>query len=208
MPGRDEWLTIAASADEADLRERILTGFKGGKPFSPYVPTIAMPRPLDGVLDFGCGVGRNFPYLKSIAARVTGFDLPPMIARCRELSPVPVDELADDWDDLKDRRVSLIFVSLVLQHLETETCRERLADFARMAPVTYLITRREGDFGADMLQLVAESGIFTCGEYVEVDHDPSTHQLRVLGRGPFEDAVSSAQSGHFETLLRSRVFHP
>ena len=41
MAGRDYWLSIAQSPDPDDLREHILTGFKNGKPFTPYVPTIA-----------------------------------------------------------------------------------------------------------------------------------------------------------------------
>src|SRR5918992_1801280 len=103
MAGRDEWLEVAASDDD-ELKERILTGFKTGKPFTPYVPTIALPTGLQSVLDFGCGVGRNFPYLKTIAQRVEGFDLPPMVERCRALATERVDRLASDWTDVRMRR--------------------------------------------------------------------------------------------------------
>ena len=60
MPGRDEWSDIAVG-DADELRERILTGYKSGKPFTPYVPTIPLPATIESVLDFGCGLGRNFP---------------------------------------------------------------------------------------------------------------------------------------------------
>jgi hypothetical protein len=99
----DEWTRLAESASDDDLREKILTGFKDGKPFSPYVPTLTLPSPLARLLDFGCGLGRNVPYLKTIASHVTGFDLPAMIpsrssttsgptscassARCRSTPP-------------------------------------------------------------------------------------------------------------------------
>lgn len=205
MPGREEWLSIAESADDADLRERILTGFKDGKPFTPYVPTIRLPQPIGRVLDFGCGAGRNFSYLKTIAAHVTGFDLPPMIERCRTLSPVGVDVLSADWDAMRGQRFDLVFASLVLQHLETEAAQERLADFARMAPASYVITRRDGDFGADMLRLIAASGLVVEGDCVEVDHDPVTHQLRALGRGPLDETIASGRAGHFEMLLQAGV---
>lgn len=79
---------------------------------------MALPSRLDHVLDFGCGVGRNFPYLKSVARHVTGYDLPPMIARCRELAPVPADALSDDWPSLCEQRFDLVFASLVVQHIE------------------------------------------------------------------------------------------
>jgi len=42
VPGLDDWLNAARSADPDDLREQILTGFRAGKPFTPYVPTLAM----------------------------------------------------------------------------------------------------------------------------------------------------------------------
>lgn len=204
MPGRDDWLSVAQSADADDLKERILTGFKDGKPFTPYVPTIALPPGLDWVLDFGCGVGRNFPYVRTIARHVAGFDLPPMIARCRELAD-PVDLLSDDWADVARRRFDLVFASLVIQHIEVDAVRRYLADFARMAPAVYLLTRNTSDFDANVLDLVAESGLFELDDCTEVDHDPVTHQLRVLGRSSFDAARRSPRPAHYEMLLTARA---
>jgi SAM-dependent methyltransferase len=204
MPGRDEWLDVARSATTEDLRELILTGFKDGKPFTPYQPTIPLPQPLDWVLDFGCGLGRNFPYVRTLGRHLAGFDLPPMIARCRELAE-PVDLLSDDWNALKVRRFDLIFSSLVLQHIETEAVRAYLSDFARMAPHTYLLTRNDSDFHANVLDLVAQSEVFDAGECTVVDHDPETHQLRALGRMTFDAARRSSDAAHYELLLTSRV---
>lgn len=195
---------MAQSANADDLKEHILTGFKTGKPFTPYVPTIEMPAPLGWVLDFGCGVGRNFPYVRTIARHAAGFDLPPMIARCRELA-VPVELLSDDWDDLKRRRFDLIFSSLVLQHIEVDAVRQYLADFAQMTPWVYLLTRSTSDFEVNVLDLVTDSGLFDAGTCSEVEHDPVTHQLRVLGRPSFEDARRSTQPSHYELLLRTRT---
>jgi SAM-dependent methyltransferase len=203
--GREHWTTLAETADPDDLREQILTGFKTGKPFTPYVPTIALPRPIGRVLDFGCGLGRSFPYLKGIAGHVTGFDLPPMIERCWTLAPVRADVLIDRWEDVRSLTFDLIFAALVLQHLEPPLCRAHLADFARMSPAVYLLTRAGSDFGGNVLDLVGETNLFDESDCVEVDHDPSTHQLRVLGRRTFDEA-RRATDGHFEILLRSRPF--
>jgi SAM-dependent methyltransferase len=204
MRGRDHWMSIAASSETEELKEHILTGSRSGKPFAPYVPTIALPSPVDRVLDFGCGVGRNFPYLKQIARQVTGFDLPPMIERCRALAAVPAERLADDWDALRSERFDLVFCALVLQHIEPAACRAFLADFARMSPHIYLLSRATSDFPANVFDLVADTARYDAPEVIEVDHDPGTHQLRVLGRHPFDAARRTTEGRHFEVLLRTR----
>ncbi len=204
MPGRDEWSDIAAG-DADELRERILTGYKSGKPFTPYVPTIPLPAPMESVLDFGCGLGRNFPYLKTIATHAEGFDLPPMIERCRALGPEQVSRLSSDWADVRTRRYDLVFASLVLQHIETDECRRYLADFAGMAPCVYLLTRTRTDFNAVMLNLVAESRLYDGSTCRVVDHDPATHQLRIIGDRTFDEARQSPDDVHYEVLLRSRI---
>ncbi|HEX2271416.1 MAG TPA: class I SAM-dependent methyltransferase [Pyrinomonadaceae bacterium] len=201
MPGSTEWESIAREADPDELRERIFTGYKQGKPFTPYVPTIALPGSINWVLDFGCGVGRNFPYLKSIATRVAGFDLDPMILRCRSLAAKSVDLLSSDWEDVSGRRFDLVFASLVLQHIETDACRAYLADFARMSPGTYVLTRLQNDFGANVLGLVAESGLFEIGECVEVEHDPVNHRLRQVAKCSFAAVSRSDNNLHYEVLL-------
>ena len=75
-----------------------------------------------------------------------------------------------------------------------------------MAPVTYLLTRDTSDFdNVKVLDLVAESGVFDAGECTVVDHDPDTHQLRVLGRMPFDEARRASEPAHYEVLLTSRL---
>lgn len=206
MTDDNEWAAAASRETDDELRERILTGYRDGKPFTPYVPTIALPGPIDTVLDFGCGLGRNFPYLRTIARHVVGFDLPPMIARCRSLAPVPADTLVDDWNTLRTTRVDLVFASLVIQHIETSQAARYLADFARMAPVVYLLTRTDTDFGARVLDLVTDTGTFEADACVEVEHDPATRQLRAVAAQSFANARTAAPGLHFEVMLRSRLY--
>jgi SAM-dependent methyltransferase len=206
MAGIDDWLSVARADDPDDVRERILTGYRDGKPFTAYVPTLAMPASVTTVLDFGCGLGRNFPYLTSIAREVVGFDLPPMIERCRTLATRPVACLTSDWPTVLTRRFDLIVATLVLQHVETAACRAYLEDFARLAPVSYVLTRVRSDFGVNVLQLVADTGLFDAGDCVEVEHDPVTNQLRVLGREAFDTLRTAEEGGHYEVPLRSRVW--
>jgi len=201
VPGREDWWNAAATESDDDLRERILTGFKSGKPFTPYAPTIGWP-PVESVLDFGCGVGRSFPYLRSVARRISGFDLPPMIARCRTLAADDV-ALRDDWPALRRERFDLVHASLVLQHLETDAIRAFLSHFAGMAPAIYLLTRIDSDFGANLFELLADEPRLRPGPCHEVTHDYDTHQLRVLGRPPFDEARTAGPGRHFEMLLTS-----
>jgi SAM-dependent methyltransferase len=204
---RSEWAELAATATDEDLRERILTGFKTGKPFTPYAATLPLPAGIASVLDFGCGLGRNFPYLATIATHVVGFDLPEMIARARAVViGRPGLTLSSDWDAVRAMPFDLIFASLVLQHVPGDRCRDALADFARMAPVMYLLARGQGDFGVSALDLAARSGDFEPGECRVVDHDPATHQLSVIGAVPFETALAADDPRHFEVLLHSRVY--
>jgi 2-polyprenyl-3-methyl-5-hydroxy-6-metoxy-1,4-benzoquinol methylase len=197
-------MAVADTADSEEIRERILTGYKDGKPFTPYVPTVPLPLDIGSVLDFGCGLGRNFSYLKRTARSVAGFDLPPMIEQCRRHASEEVDFLSSDWEDVRSRPFDLIFASLVLQHVEPDPLRTFLADFSRMAPVVYLLTRTRTDFDENLLDLIAAAGRFEVGECVDVDHDPVTHQLRVLGRTSFEAARRAGDERHFEMLLRSK----
>jgi SAM-dependent methyltransferase len=208
MAGRDHWLSIARSTDPDDIREHILTGFKSGKPFTPYIPTIPLPPHPERVLDFGCGVGRTFPFLRTIARHVSGFDLPPMIEQCRALAAVPPDALEDDWETVRKSRFDLIVAVLVLQHIEPVACRAYLGDFARMAPAVYILSRADSDFDTNVFAEVAATGAYESGECVEVDHDPETHQLRVLGRHSMETICAPGTRGHYEMLLRSDAYNP
>ena len=198
----EDWLRVAENGSDDDVREWILTGTTSGKPFTPYVPTLELPSGLASALDFGCGLGRNFPYLIGLADRVTGFDLPPMIARCRGVPAVPRVTLTDDWDAVSRQRFDVIFASLVLQHLATPSMQERLTDFARLSPLTYVITRAESDTGDRVLDVVARCGRFEPGDCAEVEHDDGSHQLRVVRRLSFDEARRQA-AGHYELLLHS-----
>jgi len=198
----EDWLRIAENGSDEDVREWILTGVKDGKPFTPYVPTIALRR-VGTVLDFGCGLGRNFPFLQQLATHVVGFDLPPMIARCRDAPGVAGPELSDDWTEVSSRRFDLLFVSLVLQHIDTASIERYLADFARMAPVTYLLSRAGTDSGDNVFAILRRLGLFTAGECVEVQHDPGTHRLRAVGAADLDVASQPGNMAHYELLLRA-----
>ena len=206
MIGTKHW---ARTADEPldEIREAILTGYSEGKPFSAYPPLLALPR-VGRVLDFGCGLGRNFPYLRRIASEVAGFDLPEMIARCRTLDAAENVELASDWEALRQRRFDAIFVSLVLQHLEPDECRRRLREFAAMAPWTYVLSRGGSDFGVTVFSLIAGIPAFSVVEANIVDLVPSNGGLKLLRACSPAGLDLPAGEGHYEMLLSSSECRP
>lgn len=200
---RTEWAELAATASDTELKDRILTGFKDGKPFTPYVPTLALP-PVRSVLDFGCGLGRNLPYLTTIANEVVGYDLPEMIERCRLASPVPVRLLTGDWTAVRGMRVDLVFASLVLQHIPTPQIERYAADIARLAPLTYLLSRGTTDSGDNVFDILVRANLFEMSDCTEVEHDPVSHGLKALGPASVEQARRPGNSAHYEVLMRPR----
>ncbi len=204
MAGLDDWLNVARAERLDDVRERILTGYLAGKPFTPYVPTLDLPRPLDRVLDFGCGLGRNFPYLQTIAREIVGFDLPPMIERYRDANANATITLISDWSEVIARPCDLVFATLVLQHVEPAACRSYLRDFARLAPATYLLTRLRSDFDENLFDVITQTQLFDAGPCVHVEHDAVTNQLRTLGTTTAEVLRDSRDDGHYEVILTRR----
>ena len=66
-------------------------------------------------------------------------------------------------------------------------------------------TRADSDFGTNVLEEVSATGLYDVNDCVEVEHDSETHQLRALGRVPFDTARAADARGHYETLIRARI---
>ena len=203
MVGNDHWRQIAATARPDDVREAILSGYRDGKLFVPYVPLLKMP-PVDCVLDFGCGLGRNLQYLRSIAGQVLGYDLAEMVERCRREVALPLGvELTSDWHSVRGQRFDCVFACLVFQHIDPDELRTILLDCATIAPWTYVLSRGRNDFGGGVFDVITSTGAFHQPEYLHhVEHDPATHGLRCCGTLP--PAEVPAADRHYEALFRSQ----
>ena len=202
MIGNDYWRGVAAAERPADVREAILTGYRDGKLFAPYVPLLKLP-PLDRILDFGCGLGRNFPYLRSVAGQVVGFDLAEMVERCRREIALPsAVDLTSDWQWVRQQRFDCVFACLVLQHIEPDELATYLRDFAAMAPWTYVLSRGRSDFGGGVFASIAAASAFTGYACNVVEHDPAMHGLRRSGTVPSAE-MPPADDRHYEMLFAS-----
>lgn len=109
------WDAIAKCPIE-DVKESILAGYKHGKPWEPDQPKIQWF--CHTVLDFGMGLGRNWPMLLSRADLVIGYDRPEMVRRYQQEYPVP--ERVIVTDQLNSYAVGVVYASLVLQHIDVQ----------------------------------------------------------------------------------------
>jgi SAM-dependent methyltransferase len=100
---------------------------------------LGVPAGRDGVLDFGCGVGRVTRALRSHFAAAVGVDISEsMLARARELNAaVPGLEFqlndAADLRSVGDRRFDLVYTRIVLQHVAGRAvARAYIEEFLRV----------------------------------------------------------------------------
>lgn len=150
------------------------------------------PEKIGSILDFGCGIGRNFPALRDRCRRLCGYDIPEMIAACvNHCDDHPV-ELTDDWGTVVGREYDLIVASFAFQHIEpVETLHFYIESLSTVTDYLYVAGRhwRDGPGSDNILKLVMDSGRF---ELVRC----SPAKERVLGVGPGGEL-------HVEALFRT-----
>lgn len=109
---KSEWL-LAAEKQEQELKEDILTGVKKGINFAAdeeLIQRIIELKP-NSVLDFGCGLLRNFLRLREVIPEVWGYDSAVMLSRTNE------PNTTDNWDFLRHNRFDVTLACLVFQHI-------------------------------------------------------------------------------------------
>jgi trans-aconitate methyltransferase len=109
------WDHAAVRLNDAELREAILAGAQDGKPFEPDALQVTWPVRMAAIVDYGCGLGRNWPLLLQHATTVYAFDRAAMLVRALRL---PVPEHVEPTQHIHTLGpVDLVFMSLVLQHI-------------------------------------------------------------------------------------------
>jgi SAM-dependent methyltransferase len=197
MTGTEHWRRVA-SLDDIAVREAILTGYRNGKPFVPYVPTIDIGSAAR-VLDFGCGLGRNFSYLMTISQQVVGYDVVEMIQRVRAQPSQAGLTLEDDWAAVREQHFDLVFASLVFQHIEPAQLERYLDDIFRIAPRCYVLSRGRHDFGGPTAQYLR--GRVALPDGVLVEHDLRTNGLIRVGLLSGAEIAELDNDRHFEMII-------
>ena len=138
-------------------KEAILTNYSIHGDFSPT----DLSKYYQGAfacLDFGCGVGRNFPLLNEKCKEVHAFDLPNMLKLMTKEDRESVKSVGDDWDTLKKiNGFDVIHACLVLQHIDETYLREYLKDFVKMSDRLVLASRSYlDDDGKNVMKILLE----------------------------------------------------
>ena len=201
---RAEWEQFASKLPIDEAKERILTGYLE----DPRVWDASGCDHLRGfeqlefvsVLDFGCGLGRNFSPLKEIFNHVDGYDLPPMIERLESDEPgmaASARYLSSDWIAVKERRYDLVVATLVFQHIFERELISYLSGIATMSPYLWVETKSwNDDRRKSNLEIINDTGLFTV-ESLVVDSG---------GQRTIDELIDGVSEFHCTMLLRSNEY--
>lgn len=139
----DFWRNIK----KEEMGHEILTGFKGElNELRPFTDVMSHMVGGNSVLDFGCGVGRNIYFLKTVYNNVVGYDLPPMISEFQEEFQGDNVSTSTDWDSVKQMRFDDCLASLVFQHIPKPELESYLTDLQKMVKRLVLHSRTWQDY--------------------------------------------------------------
>ncbi len=142
-----DWNAVGSLADSRAIRTRI-TGLPAHR-WQPNGEVEGLGAALEAILaecqarrghrgtvvDFGCGLGRNQPFLRGRFDRLVGFDLPEMAAKLRaDPAGAGYDAILDDRAALLSEPVDVIFDSVVWQHIIDADYTRRMLDDLLVLP--------------------------------------------------------------------------
>jgi hypothetical protein len=190
------WDHVAVSFDEHEIREAILAGYAQGKPFEPDALRVRFPPGLHSIIDWGCGLGRNWPLLRQHARTIYAYDRCAMLVRAMR-QPIPDDVIPTQFIHTL-QPVDMVFMSLVLQHVE----RADIVDVWRNLPRhRFLLVhgRARHDEGGATFDMIPTSVYraawgYRCG---------STRDINATSL--WTDARADQSEDHFEFLFERRT---
>lgn len=153
---------------------------------------------MDSVLDFGVGMGRNFPYLKTLFKNVHGFDTEPMINNLKQRDGFG-ENLYFDWSEATQRKYDLVYESVVMQHIPPQEVIHRLYQISTISKYFVSWTRSYNDylrnfqhkkFGVNIASLISSLDAF---EVIECSVD-------------LDVAKKLMNETHYKILYKSKNF--
>ena len=193
------WEKLAINSSDLELKELVLTG--GGKMEElPSSPIELIDRnasiKVEKILDFGCGIGRNFKHYKKFYREVHGYDLPPMVDRCQSMCGEKVDLLTSDWKKISSNTYDMVAAQFVFQHfLNPLHLTSLLADISEISQYLYVSGRCYMDNG---LHDKVFDIILTSNRFELIDSQPAIDKLRDIEYPSEACAVALFKSQHFK----------
>jgi SAM-dependent methyltransferase len=196
-----DWGAVATSRTLADLKTQI-TGV--GQQWQPNVMSDALSKVIRAimaartrepedpvtVIDFGCGLGRNLPLLRSVFHRVIALDIPEMTGRLRDEQAAAAgfryDAIYDDIDALlRAERVHFVYDSVVFQHIVDPIYVSSIVDrLVAARSFVAIVSLSIATSPPSVLAFLAGDHGWSC-VFSEVDttsFNGAAHQVRVFSR--------------------------
>jgi len=105
---------------------------------------------MEKVLDFGCGMGRNLDYLKSISKEVYGFDTAIMLSNLQKTKNFRYTYATDNFENFnKYAPFDFIYECTVFQHMPPQEVLFRFMQMQYLTKYVYLVTRSYNDMFRD-----------------------------------------------------------
>lgn len=180
------WQEVAEHGTIDDVREMILSGYKEGKPFAPDNLLLRWPFAHRGhtILDFGCGLGRNWPLLRPKCSMLYYHDTPEMRDRMFAHTTRYLDVA---WNQTPPH-VDVVYASLVLQHLH----RRDWSFLDLSHAFLYVYGRARHDHSAHSTFSLIPSHYYCMAAY---NHS-------ALRYTSYLDLVSDTSEHHYEAIFR------
>lgn len=203
---KNYWLNFASNPDK-DLISKDLHGswdeskqaYTEHTSIEPsHLDCLKLNTSMERVLDFGVGMGRNRPYLKTLFREVHGFDTEPMVKNFRSKNPSEAN-VFDNWDDVLKFKYDVVYESVVIQHIPPQEVIYRLYQISTISKYFVSCTRsyndylrnfQYGKFGVNIASLIASLDAF---EFVDSSIDLSK-------------AKTLMDETHYKILYKSKNF--
>jgi 2-polyprenyl-3-methyl-5-hydroxy-6-metoxy-1,4-benzoquinol methylase len=200
------WEAVGNSPDIEGTKGHIWTPYFSGEKweaspiYEPHLKMLKESIEFNKVLDFGCGLGRNFATLGSLFKEVYGFDTCGMINKVASIHDgegLDYEQLTCDWDVHKNIVFDCVFECTVFQHIPTEELRSRLEDISRMTNYLIGTFRTFNDEGRSFRQNI--------GGYNMMQLIEETERFDIIGCSITPWTASTLMDDtHYEVLLKSK----
>lgn len=135
----------ASFNDIENAKKAIISSYKNGDSFESIDLSgdsrFDVIKDCKTALDFGCGIGRNFPFMQKHFSTFDAYDLPNMTNMAQQHASIKPRLITSDWELIKRNKYDVVVAILVLQHIPIATIHDFLKDFSEITQYLLIGTR-------------------------------------------------------------------